>query len=119
MITTIADAISSIALAVALVSIAITRRAAVLNRSAQRKLDAIAALEVHGGEFVDAAALYKIPGKPIPDPIDHAANLRARHPLSPKSPKGTLTPPVLTTQQETPPSPYPAPGQPPYRSPYT
>jgi hypothetical protein len=40
------------------------------------QLDAIAALEVHGGEFVDAAALYRILGKPIPPPIDHAENIR-------------------------------------------
>ncbi len=55
---------------------------------AQAKLDAIAALEVHGREFVDAQELYTILGKPVPDPIDHAANIRTRI------------------------------GQPPYRSPY-
>ena len=38
----------------------------------------ITALEVHGGEFVDAAELYRILDKPIPPPIDHAANIRAR-----------------------------------------
>lgn len=45
---------------------------------AEQKLDAIAHLEVHGREFVDAAQLYEILGLPIPDPIDHAANIRAR-----------------------------------------
>lgn len=45
---------------------------------AEAKLDAIAALEVHGGEFIDAAQLYRILGKPIPAPIDHAANIRAK-----------------------------------------
>jgi hypothetical protein len=38
----------------------------------------ITALEVHGHEFVDAAELYRILDKPIPPPIDHAANIRAR-----------------------------------------
>lgn len=37
----------------------------------------ITALEVHGREFVDAAELYRILDKPIPPPIDHAANIRA------------------------------------------
>ena len=40
------------------------------------KLERIAALEVHGGEFIDAAELYRILGKPIPAPIDHGANIR-------------------------------------------
>jgi hypothetical protein len=43
------------------------------------KLEQIADLEVYGGEFVDAAELYRILDKPIPPPIDHAANIRARH----------------------------------------
>jgi hypothetical protein len=38
----------------------------------------IEALEVYGREFVDAAELYRILDKPIPPPIDHAANLRAK-----------------------------------------
>ena len=38
----------------------------------------VLALEVHGGEFIDAAALYRVLDKPIPPPIDHAANIRAR-----------------------------------------
>lgn len=49
-------------------------------RTAQTKLDAITALEVHDREFIDATELYRILGRPIPDPIDHAANLRARNP---------------------------------------
>jgi hypothetical protein len=44
---------------------------------AASKLSAIEALEVHGGEFIDAAELYRILGKPIPPSIDHAANIRA------------------------------------------
>jgi hypothetical protein len=39
-------------------------------------IDQIAALEVHGGEFIDAVQLYAILDKPIPATIDHAANLR-------------------------------------------
>ncbi len=57
-------------------------------RIAESRLRAIERLEVHGREFVDAAELYRILGKPIPDPADHAANIRTRI------------------------------GQPPYRSPY-
>lgn len=63
---------------IALAAAYFARRATVHQRRAQRKLDAIAALEVHGREFVDAAQLYAILGRPIPEPIDHAANLRAR-----------------------------------------
>lgn len=40
------------------------------------KLERIAALEVHGGEFIDAAEVYRILGKPIPAAVDHAANIR-------------------------------------------
>lgn len=47
---------------------------------AQTQLDAIAALEVHGREFIDAAQLYAILGKPIPEPTDHAANIHAHNP---------------------------------------
>lgn len=45
---------------------------------AERKLNRIMELEVHGREFVDAAELYRILDKPIPEPVDHAANIRAR-----------------------------------------
>jgi len=50
------------------------------THEAEAKLDAIARLEVHGREFIDAGELYRILGEPIPDPIDHAATIRARHP---------------------------------------
>jgi hypothetical protein len=56
---------------------------------AESRLRAIARLEVHGREFVDATDLYKILGQSIPGPTDHAANIHTRA------------------------------GQPPYRSPYT
>lgn len=46
------------------------------------QLDAIAALEVHGSEFVDATELYRILERPIPEPTDHAANIRARNPYT-------------------------------------
>lgn len=68
--------------ACALAAAYFARRAAVNYRRAQRKLDAIAALDVHGSEFVDATELYKILGKPIPEPVDHAANIRARSPYA-------------------------------------
>ena len=64
-------------------------RSAALGDEAWRRLDAIANLEVHGGEYIDAAELYKILDKPIPEPTDHAARIRTRV------------------------------GQPPHRSPYT
>lgn len=68
--------IPAVALAIALRH---ERRSSALGDEAWRRLDAIAALEVHGREFVDAAELYKILGKPIPEPIDHAANIRNRN----------------------------------------
>lgn len=68
--------------ACALAAAYFARRAAVNYHRVQRKLDAIAALEVHGSEFVDATQLYRILERPIPEPTDHAANLRARNPYT-------------------------------------
>lgn len=66
----------------ALAAVYFARRAAVNYHRAQAQLDAIAALEVHGREFVDATELYRILERPIPEPVDHAANLRARSPYT-------------------------------------
>jgi hypothetical protein len=44
----------------------------------EHKLNRIEALEVVNGEFIDAAELHRILDKPIPAPIDHAANIRAK-----------------------------------------
>jgi hypothetical protein len=46
----------------------------------QQKIDAVIALEVHGGEFVDATDLYRALDLPKPGGrgIDHAASLRAK-----------------------------------------
>lgn len=53
-------------------------RALTIVADDERKLNRIEALEVHGREFIDAAELYAILDKPIPEPIDHAANIRAK-----------------------------------------
>lgn len=50
-----------------------------LFEGATAKLRSIENLEVHGGEFVDAAALYTILGKAVPAPVDHAANIHENH----------------------------------------
>lgn len=81
--------IASVAAVLALISLYLGHRTTRQYRDDRAKLYAIADLEVHGGEFVDAAELYKILAAPIPAPVDHAANIRARA------------------------------GAPPYRSPYT
>lgn len=81
--------IGIVSLALGITALVLVNRVRALYRGAARQLDDIAALEVHGREFVDAAQLYAILARPIPDPIDHAANIRTRV------------------------------GQPPHRSPYT
>lgn len=46
---------------------------------AENKLARIEQIEVHGREFVDAAELYHILGKPIPEPVDHTAAIKEHH----------------------------------------
>ena len=72
--------LAAIAIALAAASFYCGHRAMNQYGRDRAKLDAIARLETHGGEFVDVAELYRILGKPVPAPTDHAANIRSRYP---------------------------------------